>query len=414
MYSPTVNHPAAQRRRAAERHQQVAWARDRVDSTNRVPPGLFCLIVVALTVSPHQLTADDRINHITFADKKTKEERTVSGKVLVEAQDGGLLLIGRDGRLWNVTPEQLKKRDVSDDQFKPLNPEELGRQLQTELGGNFEVVTTKHYVICSNAGKRYSQWCGALFERLFKGFQTHWRKLDLHEPEFPLSAIVFANKTEFAKFATSDAGPGVAESQGYFSIATNRMVLFDLTAGPNTRPAKTTADITRRVAASPFNAATVVHEATHQIAFNSGLHTRYADNPLWMTEGMAMYFETPDLRSRSGWTTIGRVNKMRLRQFRQSLSKRRQPDALKSLVSSDDRLRDPEQAVASYAESWALTYFLIKTKRKYYLEYLKRISQKPRLSWDDSETRLREFQTVFGDDLQKLDRAFLKYIGRLR
>ena len=48
---------------------------------------------------------------------------------------------------------------------------------------------------------------------------------------------------------------------------------------------------------------TVIHEATHQIAFNCGLHTRYADNPLWLTEGMALYFETPDLRSRSGWRT---------------------------------------------------------------------------------------------------------------
>ena len=38
--------------------------------------------------------------------------------------------------------------------------------------------------------------------------------------------------------------------------------------------------------------ATVVHEATHQMAFNCGLHTRYADIPVWVSEGIAMYFET--------------------------------------------------------------------------------------------------------------------------
>ena len=46
---------------------------------------------------------------------------------------------------------------------------------------------------------------------------------------------------------------------------------------------------------------TIVHEATHQIAFNCGLHTRLSDCPRWFSEGIAMYFETPDLRSAKGW-----------------------------------------------------------------------------------------------------------------
>src|SRR5213076_2929676 len=98
-----------------------------------------------------------------------------------------------------------------------------------------------------------------------------------------------------------------------YSIQSNRIVLYDLTAGPDSRPAKTLDDITRKIGQSPFNVATVVHEATHQIAFNSGLHTRQADNPLWLTEGMAMYFETPDLSSKSGWKTVGVLNDLRLR-----------------------------------------------------------------------------------------------------
>jgi len=35
---------------------------------------------------------------------------------------------------------------------------------------------------------------------------------------------------------------------------------------------------------------TIVHEATHQIAFNCGLHTRLSDCPVWFSEGIAMYF----------------------------------------------------------------------------------------------------------------------------
>ena len=44
--------------------------------------------------------------------------------------------------------------------------------------------------------------------------------------------------------------------------------------------------------------ATIVHEATHQIAFNCGMQQRYADIPLWLCEGMAVYFEAPDLASK--------------------------------------------------------------------------------------------------------------------
>ena len=57
---------------------------------------------------------------------------------------------------------------------------------------------------------------------------------------------------------------------------------------------------------------TIVHEATHQIAFNSGLHQRLSDCPKWFSEGVAMYCETPDLKSSEGWAGIGAVNRNRL------------------------------------------------------------------------------------------------------
>ena len=71
--------------------------------------------------------------------------------------------------------------------------------------------------------------------------------------------------------------------------------------------------------------ATIVHEATHQIAFICGLHRRYADIPLWVSEGVAVYFETPDLGSSKGWSTIGAVNRARLLTFR-AYSQRRPAD----------------------------------------------------------------------------------------
>ena len=42
------------------------------------------------------------------------------------------------------------------------------------------------------------------------------------------------------------------------------------------------------------------------------------------------------------------------------------------------------------------------------------LSQKKELLWDDSQTRLKEFQAAFGDDLGRLDADFLRYLQKVR
>ncbi|MBW3540100.1 MAG: DUF1570 domain-containing protein [Planctomycetes bacterium] len=370
------------------------------------------LIILTATATAAPLAAADGLERVVFT-ADSRERREVEGRVLVKAADGGLLLEDRSGELYTIVPERLQAREPVGRDFEPLSNEELGRRLLDEFGAGFEIVTTRHYVICTSAGRTYAEWCGALFERLMRAFYTHWRSrpLELHEPSRPLVAIVFADADDFAEYATRDAGAATAMSGGYYSIRTNRMVLFDLTASAGQPPARPAAEITAKVAASPFNVATVVHEATHQIAFNSGMHTRYADNPLWLTEGMAMYFETPDLSNQSGWRTVGRVNPRRMAGFRDYIARRRQPEALAALVRDSGRFTNRETAADAYAEAWALTWFLIKTRRREYVEYLHRISQKPRLVWDEPEERLQEFIAAFGD-LESLDRAFLSYLAR--
>lgn len=362
------------------------------------------------------LTPERRLHRVTWSDAKS-DTRSVAGRVLLEAQDGGLLLEARDGRLWNVTPKQLQKHETTDTEFRPLNAEELGQQLSREVAElgittPTQIVVTKHYVICSTAGRKYAEWCGSLFERLHDAFLAYWKAagLELHEPEFPLPAIVLKDHAQFTEFAAKHDRPDAAQSPGYFSEPTNRIILFDLTAGPNSAPAQTAADIQRKIAASPFNVATTIHEATHQIAFNSGLHTRYADNPRWLTEGMAMFFEVPDLDSRSGWKTIGKVNAPRRKDFRETARLPRESLSLAELIRADDSFLQPNKARAAYAESWALTFFLLKTRREDVVSYLKTIQLKPRLIADSPDIRLREFEAVFGET-ETLEREWKKWMA---
>ena len=66
---------------------------------------LFASSLLALTAG-NVVVADDELHRITFVGED-KQVRTVQGKILVEAADGGILVLGRDGRLWNVR-ENLK------------------------------------------------------------------------------------------------------------------------------------------------------------------------------------------------------------------------------------------------------------------------------------------------------------------
>jgi hypothetical protein len=376
--------------------------------------GRCCAILsLILATLVARALAEDAVLKVAFTDDK-QVARTLEARLLVEAKDGGILVEDRAGRLWSITPDRLQSREPLVAAFLPFDATDLGASLQQELGGQFEIVTTKHYVICTSADRKYAEWVGALFERLLRGFLAYWKRagLELHEPAAPLPAIVFRTQQEYADFAARDVGPQLGGTAGYYSVRDNRIILYDLASAVGGGPAASADEVNRRVAAAPANVATIVHEATHQIAFNCGLHTRYADNPMWLTEGLAMYFETPDLRSGSGWQTAGRLNVTRLARFRDYARNRRKEDSLSTLISSENRFRDPEAMVDAYSESWALSYFLVRTHRDKFVGYLKTLAAKPRLQWDSPEQRRMEFEAAFGD-IAALELEFARYIQRL-
>src|SRR5262249_27836675 len=151
-------------------------------------------------------------------------------------------------------------------------------------------------VLCFNTSRAYAQWCGSLFERLFSAFQNYWsnRGFELNEPASPLVALVFADRASYARAAQPELGDGVNAIIGYYSLKTNRMTIYDMTGTAGTTNDRRTAAqiaLTLQQPEASKTDATIVHEATHQIAFNCGFHRRYADIPLWVSEGVAIYFE---------------------------------------------------------------------------------------------------------------------------
>ncbi len=315
---------------------------------------------------PPEVRPEDQQLRVTY--HLDGQEHSAVGRVLAEDAQGGVCLQTDEGELLLIQADELQQKIELSHPFKPVSSEVMASRLQNELGEGFQTYTTPHYVVAYSTSREYARWLSSLLERLHKAFVNYWERqgFELSEPEFPLVVVVYANEAAYRKASAAELG-GMSGVVGYYSLKTNRVSMYDLSGAEqfraNSGRRTSLADINqllRRPAAAPL-VATIVHEATHQIAFNSGLMARYADLPLWLVEGMAIYFEAPDLSSGRGWRGIGKVNYPRLQVFRNNLPKWK-AENLRAIIENDQRLRDASTAADAYADAWALNYFLIKQR----------------------------------------------------
>ncbi|MGA2257526.1 MAG: DUF1570 domain-containing protein [Thermoguttaceae bacterium] len=354
----------------------------------------------------------EAMDHVTLL--RERQTLNVDGRIVLTAQDGGLLFLARDGALWRILPTEIIKHTTDDAPFRAYAAEQMTKSIMADLPRGFEVYKTAHYMIVYDTSRAYAQWCGALFERLYTAFRNAWshQGFEIVEPEFRLVAVIFSEKASYVKYSQKELGDAADSIFGYYNMESNRMIMYDLAGVAVNRPGRTVgiSQINQFLASpnAPGTVSTIVHEATHQIAFNSGLHQRLSDCPKWFSEGIAMYCETPDLGKTKGWAGIGVVNRDRLAQFWQ-YQQQRPTDSLKTLISSDERLVNAKQAVNAYAESWALTYYLIHKHSKQYVAYLRVLSRKRPLEVDEKAKRVAEFEKEFGP-VDKLNADFINYM----
>ncbi len=352
-------------------------------------------------------------------DQKGMPQQLV-GEVIVEDSAGSILLETDEGAFHTIMANVIRSRQSDAQPLERLDKEGLAERLLEEMGPGFQVYQSKHYVVVYNTTRKYAQWCSSLLERLQRGFLAYWRKqgCDVQEPEHPLAVVVLGDKASYMQYAKQELGAAAGSAIGFYSLQTNRITMYDLTGMQALRREDTRRgslhDITAMLSqpeAEPL-VATIVHEATHQIAFNCGMQKRFGANPVWLGEGLAVFHETPDLSSSRSWTGIGRVNYERWDRYRHNANNNRVAP-LRSLILSDERFRNPRTAVDAYAEAWAWTYFLITWHTDQYVAYLKDLAAKPVLTVDDKRTRLADFTKHFGSDFQALEDEFYRRMSRI-
>lgn len=321
----------------------------------------------------------------------------IEGTPLAWSQQN-VLLLSRDGRLWDFAPQEAKEFRRVSNTFSSYPASVMQAQLMAELGKGFEVTGTGHYLVAHPVGE--NAWAQR-FEDLYRNFVLYFsvRGFELEEPRFPLVAIVLKSHQDFVRYAARDGRQLPAGVIGYYSPLTNRVALFDQTGGS-------------RGGDWSQNADTIIHEATHQTAFNTGLHQRFAPQPRWVVEGLATMFEASGVWNSRAHTRAGdRVNKGQLAQFRKFESSR-PAGALASMLASDRGFE--ANPLAAYSEGWAWSYFLMEKEPRNYAKYLQRLMQIPDFTERTSAQRQADFTAVFGTYLRMLEARFARFMQEQR
>ncbi len=324
-------------------------------------------------------------------------DQRIEGTPLAWSQQQ-VLLLARDGRLWDFSPRESRNFRKVSSSFSSYSTSEMRAALERELRGKLVITSTGHYLVAHPKGKE--AWAQR-FEQLYRSCIHYFgmREMRVTEPAFPLVAVVWGNRADFERYAAEQGSPVRDGVLGYYSPTSNRVMLYDQDWG-------------NRRLSSLFNDSTIIHEATHQIAFNTGVHNRFSPTPSWLAEGLGSMFEAtgvwdwqryPDRRDR--------VNRLRLIEFRMWQKSGRAAGNFAQLLASDRQFST--NPTVSYAEAWAWVFFLTERYPRKFADYVRRVSAREDFGAYSTAERINDFSAVFGSDLRMLEKHCLNFISEL-
>jgi len=319
-------------------------------------------------------------------------KRTYVGKPLV--WDGeNMQLLRRDGRMTFLPVKSHDDYKVLSNDFTPMSQSMMVAKLKKEFGKRYTVSRTPNFLVVHPHGD-YQKWAKP-FEDLNKRFGAFFssRGHKLEKPQFPMVAVVLNTRGEFDRMLKGhySADPYML---GYYSPRSNRIITYDQT---------------QNAGESIFDTNTIIHEATHQTAFNRGVHNRFGERSTWMSEGLACMFEAEGVHNSYIHTKRkDRINSARLYAIQKAIKEGDAKGKLEKIVRNDDLFRSNNQL--AYAYSWGLTFYLTETKPREYLRFLTEDARRENFSAYSSKLRLQTFAKAFGSDLDNLESRMFNFL----
>ena len=305
-------------------------------------------------------------------------------------------LMGSDGKIRFLENAKIRHQAVLQERFQPMDRNDLATQLRAEFGRQYTIKQEPPYLIVSQPYQA-GAWAKR-FRSIVHSFRLYCSThgIETCPIEFPLTAVIFGTQAEFLRYAHQESAKLPPNCVGYYSQKSNRIVLFESPTG----------DVSETIA-------TIGHEATHQLAFNSGLHQRLASTPLWLVEGFATMFESPGLagltikEGSSRWPDSRKKDWLALAKNPSSISQ-----LLDSLVRSDTKFES--NPMESYCVSWAMVAYLSQRRSREFTEFLQVTAKMPPYQDYSAMDRYRDFRTLFGNDPKMITKSVIHFIDALQ
>lgn len=355
--------------------------------------GIFALLCLALASSlAAPLSAQQHPQHVLVH----RQDKTYRGQALAMDSDH-LILLRSDGRLTQLSRKQIAKMETLDQSFRPAKSDEMRQALQKEFGSRYQVSMTAHFVVVHPPGD-HQRWATP-FETLYQRFRNYFssRGWNPEEPEFPLVAVVLDSREEFDRFLAkqSDLGGNVL---GYYNPKSNRIITYQVGSGLDDNQQE------------QLN--TLVHEAAHQSAFNTGIHSRYVPTPRWLSEGLAILFEAPGVNNSSYYSQQSdRIQPRQLQFLRDPQQRHRFQGKLAEMIT-DDRWFDSDPQ-AAYAMAWGMTFFLTETKPREYFQLLQAAAKRQAFQGYSERERAVDFMKQIDRNPSDLEKRMWQYLEKL-
>ncbi len=294
-----------------------------------------------------------------------------------------VVVMTRDGWLHSVDPTNPENQVKEiEGQYEPIDAIELRNQLRTEFGKDFEVVATQNFLVVQPRG-RGDQW-PKMFEQSHRGFVSYMSKrgVEVRQGRFPMVAIVFPDQASmYEEFEKQKLN--VSRVSGIYSNNSNRVMTHD--GGHKVHIA-----------------ATVRHEAAHQSAFNTGVHSRLNDTPKWITEGIGQLFEPEAIATSSTASNRdSRINNESLVRLKQAYPGKDNPEffhAISKLIEGDEMFSDSKQIENAYAVSWAMMFYLSERQPREFAKTLGHTSSRPPFTPYKRQSRSDDFELIVGSN----------------
>lgn len=279
----------------------------------------------------------------------------------------------------------------------PMSPSIEKEMREFVKNDKMKLARSRHYVLLHDTsdekdprnGKTVAQHRLDLLEQVYDSFYMKYalEGYPLPVPKQPMRVVLFDDHSDYLNFVKL-LSPALKTTAGFYDAKENIAIFFQQKSGAGFQGAQ---ELTKRlqnlraeikrnrrrvegggevirfaktlellidIDGENQEIEVVTHEATHQLAANSGLLDRKTFQVRWAHEGLASYFESP---KGATWAGIGAVNEQRLAYYR-ILERDPEHSSIEFVVT--DKIFDfagtSFSVQAAYGQAWALTHFLTK------------------------------------------------------